>query len=272
MAQWDKNDQQITHNPNLFESFVQTDKDGNPISVSGLPGNYNIVAGNVSGISSVHKFGKVNGTASGNYSTVWTAADTLATILYPWDTAAGTVTLVSTSADDTAAGSGAQTVRVEGLDSDYNEISEDFTMAGLSNTSASTNTFLRVNRAYVLTGDTNVGTISVNNGATLVTQISAGTGQTLQCLYTIPAGKTGYLIEVQASSSKNISTNVAVFIREFGGVFRIRTDFKLFQNNSTIKYNFPISIPEKSDIEVRIEGATNNSVSADMDILLVDNA
>lgn len=275
MAQWLTNRLLYNNTGNgkyAQETFIPVDRSGNVMAAAWGPAmNYHISAGNVPGFADEHKFGKVNGTASGNYSTVWTAADTLATILYPWDTAAGTLSVVSSSSDDASGQSGAVTMRVEGLDNDYNEVTADFTLTGTVETAESSETFLVVNRAYILTGATNVGKIQIKNGSTVMGEIAVGMGQTLQAAYTVPAGKTAYLIDVQLTSSKNLSTNSALFIREFGGVFRVRSDVKLFQNQAKTDWQIPLRIPEKSNIDMRIQGSTNNDVSADFDLLLVDN-
>ena len=291
MAQWES--QKLKYNSqtgkDIHETIVQVDKSGN-FFARPLPGltfdsddvthdfnawgpsqNYKISEGTITGYQSNHKFAAVDNTASANYSTIWTAADTLSTILYPWDTSAGTLSVVSSSAEDASGQSGAVTMRVEGLDNSYNEITADFTLTGVSETSESSETFLVVNRAYVLTGDTNVGKIQIKNGSTIMGEIAAGMGQTLQAVYTIPAGKTGYLVDVQCTSSKNISTTATLFVREFGGVFRAQNQMKMFQNQINTTWEIPFRIPEKSNIDMRIKGASSNNVSADFDLFLVDN-
>lgn len=63
-----------------------------------------------------------------------------------------TVDVFSANANDTAAGTGARTIRIFGLKTNSSEVyeSEDITLNGTS-TVTSTNSWWRVNRAYVLT-------------------------------------------------------------------------------------------------------------------------
>ena len=94
--------------------------------------------------------------------TMWTAG---ATYTYPSTATALTVVSSSTDDDGSPAGTGARTVTIIGLDADYLEVSETVTMNGTTNVTT-TQTFLRVNEAYVATcGNTgsNVGTITIAN-------------------------------------------------------------------------------------------------------------
>jgi hypothetical protein len=256
----------------IFEVNMLADKDGNIINSFGASSNIPISANTVTGYSRVHKFGLVDTSTSANWSTIWTAGETNGQYAYPWDLSANTVTVVSSSGQDASAGSGALTIRVQGLDASYNFAQEDFTMTGATPTSAGSQTFLRVNRAYVLTGNTNVGTIEVKNGSTVVTEIKEDMGQTLQCVYTVPAGKTAYLSEMQACSNKSQSVVTGVFIKEFGGVFRIRQSTALYGSTHTTHFSTPHRIPEKSDIDMRIKASTGQTVAADFELILVDNS
>jgi len=254
----------LRNNRHIYEVVMLADQDGNIINTFGAASNVIISAGDLLGYSGVHKFGAVYGTALSTLSTVWTAADTTATALYPWDTAAGTVTVVSSSGSDTT------DVTVQGLDTDYNFVEETFTLNGTTPTAAGSVTFLRVNRAFMNTA-TNVGKIHVKNGSTIVTEIGAGFGQTLQCIYTIPAGKTGYLMNLSVSASKNQVVDLLLFQRPFGGAFRVLSTASLNQSNQQLDYPIPLKLTEKTDIDLRTQGSSNATVSAEFTMVLVDN-
>ena len=273
MAQFNKLFQtMLGNNEDIYEVQMLADQNGNIINTFGDASNIPISAGLVEGYSVIHKFGLVDGTNTGNLSTVWAPADTAATILYPWDFTPSVLTAVSSSGDDTAAGAGAQTVFIEGLDSNYLPITDTFTMSGLTPTAAGTTVFSTVHRAYVLTGDTNVGKIQFKNSDDVViADIHPGYGQTLMAIYTVPAGKTAYLSNFRVSSAKQQSTIVRLMVRNLGGVFRVRSTISLFSGNGETKFASPLRIPEKSNIEARITGGTNNTVSCDFDMVLIDN-
>ena len=252
------------HDRTVFEVQMLADKDGNIINTFGAASNVPIAAGLVDGYSGVHKYGAVFGTAVGTMSTVWTRADTTANALYDWTYSAGTITVESSSGSDTT------DVTISGLDDNYAEVSETLTLTG-STPVAGTQTFSRVNRAFMATA-TNVGDIHVKRGSTIVTEIAADMGQTLQCIYTIPAGKTGYLMNINASASKNQVVDLFLFQRPFGGAFRVQSTLSLNQSNQSIDFPVPLKLTEKTDIDLRVKGSSNATISADFTIVLVDNA
>lgn len=265
MAQYSVRRGKHFHNANndLHEVVMIADEDGNIINTFGAASNVIISAGDLAGYAGVHKYGAVFGTSTPGWSTVWTAADTSASALYPWDTAANTITAVSSSGSDTG------DITIQGLDTDYNFVEETLTLTGTSPVAGSV-TYLRVNRAF-MNDATNIGKIQVKNGTTVVTEIAAGYGQTLQCFYTIPAGKTGYMLNIQSSASKNQETTLALFVRPFGGAFRAQLTQALYQNNQQLDFPVPLRFTEKSDIDLRTTGSANATVSSDFSIILVDN-
>ena len=273
MAIWNRFTQLLnTNNTTQYEVIMLADKNGNIINTFGAASNIPIAAGEVTGYSDVHKFGLVVGSAGTTWTTVWSAADTAGTKLYPWDTTAGTLSVVSSLGDDTDGGAGTHTITVYGLDTNYNEVSETFTMSGTTETAEGVVVFHRVYRAKVSSGSTNVGTIDVFNGTALVAQIAPGMGQTQMCVYTIPAGKTGYLTRLGASSSKNESTIVSLFQRPHLKTFQLTASaMALHQNSQTLDFDVPLAFPEKTDLDLRQVGAVNNVVAADFNIILVDN-
>ena len=140
-----------------------------------------------------------------------------------------------------------------------------------------------MNRAFISFGTINVGDIDIEAGSaggTTVGRIRANYGQTLMALYTIPAGKTGYMLHGTASGSTDTDATGLMMVR-FGGVgdygtaaFRVGHTFELQLRGGQYDYKFetPIPIPEFSDIEVRIINRSNNKrITAAFDILLVDN-
>lgn len=101
----------------------------------------------------------------------------------------------SSDAKDTSAGVGVKTVTVEGLDTNYKEVSETVSTSGLTGVSIPTS-LLRVHRAYGATvgtegdnaGNIWVGTGTITDGvpANKYAGILASHGQTMMAIYTIP--------------------------------------------------------------------------------------
>jgi hypothetical protein len=104
--------------------------------------------------------------------------------------------VVSGSTADAPAGTGARTLRVEGLDSTGAYVEETVTLNGTTPVVTSS-TWLRVLRAFILTagtGGTNAGAITVKHNVTtanIFTVIEAGRGQMSAAAVTVPVSRTG---------------------------------------------------------------------------------
>lgn len=112
-----------------------------------------------------------------------------------------TMSLSSSSASDTAV-----KVTVNGLDSNYNIVSEVVSLNGTSLVNT-VNTYFRIN-SLVLASGNNVGTVSITNTGNSVTyaQILPGNGRSQMAIYTVPAGYTYYLNRINAWSGTSLST------------------------------------------------------------------
>ena len=255
------------------------------ITKYGLDENFNLqlARGHIYNHSHVFKYG-FNAAVGNTTETIWARGG-----VYTWSPAASTLSITSSdAADDSPSGTGALTVRVEGLDANYNEITEDVVLNG----TAVVNTlklFLRTHRMSVLTAGTttwNEGVIyatdtgdtyttpGVPNTATLVrSSIEIGEGQTLQAFYTVPAGYTAYLLFIEAGSKDGTNaTTMTVRAREFGMSFRTLEKFIIFKGTFHSSHEIPLEIPEKTDIElVGIAAASTTDVAADFDLILVRN-
>jgi hypothetical protein len=214
----------------------------------------------------IHKFGAVPALSKDATGSVWDINDTV----YPWSAfdTAGVVNLDRASTSDAN-----KVVTVIGLDVDYNETQESITLTDASNNTG-TVVFKRVFRAFVADGTTNVGNIDIQRGSTTVARITATKGQTLMAVYTIPAGYTGYLYKGTASAQSGADATGNMFVRYFGQQsFRTQHTFEVGGTGGQYSYDFafPPPIPEKSDIDVRVSGRTNNGrYTAAFDLLLVE--
>jgi len=273
--------------PNLSgpNRAMKYDADGEPVlrvSVENVESNSGTAIGSnkpfylevsqglIDGYDSNHKFGAVPSMSQNTTGSIWDVNDTL----YPWDAlGAGSVVNVERNnvADD------GETITVQGLDANYDFVEEDIIMSG-ADTVGST-TFIRVNRAFVKTnGGTNVGDIDIEVGAaggTTIARITAGQGQTLMAVYTIPAGKTAYLLGMNSSAENDTDATITMLSKAVGGVFRVVSTFELQQRGGGFNHEFivPLAIPEKTDIDTRaITRASNKRITSTFDVLLVDNA
>jgi hypothetical protein len=226
----------------------------------------NVAREKVRGASMIHKFGAVPEVAQASTGTVWDKNTTI----YPWSAfdTAGPITASIANASD----NGKQVI-VLGLDENYEEVEEIFTLSSTA-TVAGAISFKRVFRAFVTNGsDNNVGDINFTKGGTDVLRITAGKAQTLMAIYTVPAGKTGYLYKGVCSAQIGADATGNMFIRYFGQqAFRIGHSFEVSGSSKyDYEFSFPIKIPEKSDIDVRVTVRTNKGrYTAAFDLLLLN--
>lgn len=221
-----------------------------------------IARGSISNSKIVHKFGANFDIDQGtDPESVWSGGG-----VYPWASlsSAQTIYCLSTDAGDTT------TLTLQGLDANYDEISETVTLTGTSAVTTS-NTFLRVFR---MTYDaTNVGTITartVSASGTVVAQIDAGYAQTLMAVYTVPAGFTAYLVALDATIDGTKTCQMLMYHRLFGKPFRIA---HIAESDGHYRYDFtaPLTVPEKTDIDIRINEVSGNDarVTANFDLVLI---
>lgn len=259
-------------NSNIFEVIMMADKDGNIINAFGLSSNINIAAGLVDGWATVHKFGAVPEMSQNSSGTIWDVSDTN----YPWSAfdTPGILSITTTTQNgNSSTADDGITVHVLGLDENYEEVEDTFVIAG--GTATGTVSFKRVYRAYIDGTEANQTNISVLRGGTEVLRITIGKSQTLMAIYTVPAGKTGYLLQGVSTCAANADATIDMFVRYFGqDSFRIGHTAEVAGVGGQYQYQFgvPIQIPEKSDLDIRAEVRSNNArVTAAFDIVLVDN-
>lgn len=228
------------------------------------------------GTSYIEKFGRNASVASGTSEDIWDGGG-----IYDFPDVASKFDISSTSAEDGAGTqTGALTVSVQGLDQNFDQITETLTLNGLTAVET-TNTFIRIFRMRVETAGsngTNVGVITADSQAEVLTaaQISAGNGQTNMALYTIPRGHVGFLKRwyvslLRATGTNAIAVDVDMFRRNFGGAWR-STQPVGFQNNGAgmHQYDFyaPIEFPAKSDIVVNATPTAAADVAAGFTMLI----
>ena len=227
-----------------------------------------VAANHFDGLDSVHKFGAVPAMSQNQTGTIWDVNDTE----YPWSAfaSAGVLSVPAVNASDNG-----KTITIIGLDASFFEITEDVTVSS-SGAVSTTKEFIRVYRAFVTdASETNVANINVNKGATTVLRITAGKGQTLMAIYTIPDGYTGYMVKGTATCQDGADATGNMFIRYFGNsAFRVGHSFEVSGSGGQYLYEFgiPIRIPAKSDIDVRASVRSNNArVTAAFDLILERN-
>ena len=246
--------------------------------------------GNLTGVSAVHKFGH-NDSIGAALEDLWTTGG-----VYPWPTTAVALEAISTDATDNAAGAGARTITVEGLDANFAEQTATITMHASDGTNASDPTvekFIRVNRAYIATGGTyadtdsgsHVGTIVIRASGAGATQITLhledgiAQGQSTIARYTVPAGKNALLTRFSSNFQSTTKTaNIYLLQRPSAdvtsapfGAKRLVIEFTGISGTIERKIDSFIKFEEKTDIWVAaIASAVGAKVAAQFDLIMFD--
>jgi len=195
---------------------------------------------------------------------------------YIWQSTAVPLEILSDNVNDTSAGTGVRTVFVIGLDDDYETITETVTMNGLTPANL-VNSYMRVNMMISVTvGDTgsNEGLIILKRQANPAVQrsMSPFANRSLDGIYTVPAGKTAYLMQHTASCNKGNDAISSFYRRAEGGVFRRLAGIPLYQNHFNKVFEVFPSIPEKEDIELTsVSTNPSTTVFTTQQLLLRDN-
>ena len=218
-----------------------------------------------------HKFGATPSMGVGKTGSVWDVNDTV----YPWDALDPATNIHITN----VIGDAGLQVTVQGLDADYNALEETITLTGTD--TAGLENFYRVNRAFLLNG-TNEDDIDIRASSasgTVVARISEGMAQTLMVVFTVPAHCTAYLHQITTTCGKGGDATGLLYIRYYSedsvdAPLRIAHTFEVEGDGGQYLYDFafPLTIPERSDIDLRATMRTNNvRITSTMDLLLVEN-
>ena len=244
-----------------------------------------VAKGNVTGHSLVHKFGEA---AVGS-----TLQPVCESGFYRTPTSATALEFVSSNNADRAAGVGAREVTVVGLNSSWAEVSQTVTTNGTTAVALGTD-LVRLYRWYVSsTGNyadqsngSHVGTLTIRESGGGNTWSTIGTspfqeGQSQIGAYTIPTGKTGYVLSqhIVVDSSKTVD---AVFFQRpnaddtsspYSGAMRVVNKFIGLDGPVELVPRTPIGPfvgPCDMGFMAEVSSSTGD-ISVDFEILLVDD-
>lgn len=236
--------------------------------------------GNVVGHTIVDVTGTNTDVDTGTPEDIWPPGGNL---VYP--TANETVELFSADANDTAAGTGAQEVTITYMDDNHivqtpvavstnggtvaTGITDYFRLVGMDVTAAGSSGF-------------NAGdiTLRVSGGSATRTAINfntdydVGVNTALDSHFTVPAGKTGYIITVSTSSRKGKDAVISLgFTNGTNNLFANKFPIATYQNSFVVTLDAPLGpFPEKTDIKaICATENVNTEVQISYQVLLVDN-
>ena len=226
------------------------------------PFGLHVKRGYVQGHEQVHKFG-FNTSVTTSATLVWNGGGD-----YTYPTSAAQLGVVGTSTTDNSQ------ITIEGVDADYNELSNVVTLNGTTTVTTS-GSYLRAYRAFVSDDNEPAGDVTVTHSGSNIAIISANEGQTLMATYTVPAGYTAYLYQLVfggAAELANKFMTIRLRARESNGVFRTQAKYTVATQTFEETMVFPLVYPEKTDIEITAQSSSQvQQASAMFDLLLIKN-
>ncbi len=245
-----------------------------------------IARGNVSGQTTINKFGRNIAVASGATADIWDDGNTAGVLIWVAPTQARTHVIASTDANDTSGGTGARTVKIYGLpDWDTAEVSETVTM-NTSSPPVTSNSYVIIHRMKVVTkGGTNVniGEITATAAGNVTAQINVGKGQTGMAIYGIPSTQKLYLGRIYANLNKSggatggadVSLEVNTEPNAELTNFTVRHTFGIITTGTsalTINYYVPKIIVGPAIVKMQaVSGVSSLDISAGFDGIIVNN-
>lgn len=190
------------------------------------------------------------------------------------------VSIASTSANDTSAGSGARTVKIIGLDVNGDAAFETLTMNGQTAVEGAV-VFSAINLTIVITsggsfrneGTVHVGTGTFTSGVPAVVMFSMEVNHNkgMTAMYTVPLGKTFYTtFFVQSMASQNKDVKIDLLQSLDGITFTTQAVFGLEPGEIQYQVDLP-GVPAGSMIKIVAVSTGTTSVTVILNGVLVDD-
>jgi hypothetical protein len=226
--------------------------------------------GFIPGSQEIIKMGYIEG-VNNAFQDIWTHGGT-----YVWPVAQQQMEVVSSSANDTAAGTGARSITFVYLDNTFAQHTETVTLNGVTPVLTVATNIYRINSFLVATAgsdkvaDGNIDIRNATDHATVYSEIMAGYNRDRNSMITVPAGKTLYIEELSFSAASD------------GGTFTTRFTLEATYNDvtgvvTTLFYPYaeyvtlyvgqidvfaePLKLPAGTDLRIRVVTSNDSSNS-----------
>jgi hypothetical protein len=236
-----------------------------------------VAKGNIAGHSVVNKFGHNPVVTNSTTEDIWDGGGTYS---FP---ATADITHVRQVVDQAAMQS--QNIEVQGLDTNWDLTVQTVTLDAANTTTpvALTTALRRVFRMKVMANVVADQDIELRNvgGGTTYAIIGAGNNQTLMAIYTVPNGKTAYIVSFYADSVKtsvqnpdSVEFQLWFADRDNGYEFQLKNQSGLPDGAGELQHFFKpyYKATQKTDIKLTATPEGKNvHVNGGFDIILVDN-
>jgi len=273
---------------NFPTKIIIQDSSGNEASISNGQLNTNVVV-DVTSVSTDHKLEIAKGvvantTGHTKYGRIPDLDNNQVQDINPFGnvvlmTTAAALDLESSSVKDKSSSTGAFTVMIWGLDSNWDEITEVLNLDGTTIV-PTVNAYIRINKMQVITSDTssgNVGIVTLKNGNDTQAHIEPEKNSTEQIMFSVPNGKTAYVTYMRGSAGNSVAAGIKqcfleFMVKPFGGPW-IQSSSESIGNEggpSVFNTTIPMPIPAKSDVKIIATSyQVNTQITAIIQYILV---
>lgn len=243
------------------------------------PFEFQVGKGEIGWHSVLHIFGFNSDIDTGSEEAVWRAGGTI-----PYLAAPVAMTVSSSSADDTALGTGARTVYIKGINGTGGETEEIVTLTG--QTAVNTvHTYRFIQQLTVMTagsGGVNAGVIYIGTGtvtlgvpAVVHNIIAIGENNSLTGSWVCPTGYTGYIVYGSiGSGTENGSNHLTGRLKKRGtdGLQRTAAIVSFANGLYEFPFTYPVPVYQGEQITALVTTtADNEAVSCYFQIVVVKN-
>jgi hypothetical protein len=201
------------------------------------PFELEVAKGNVPGHSVVNIFG-YNASVGTAFIALWENNSA-----YTFPSTALTMTVNSNAADD------GNVIRIIGLDSNYDVITENVTLDN-GTPPTTTNQFFRINKVVPVSGDS-ANDITIVNGGTTYAKVRGGEGTNQASIYTVPRNHSLYLHRLNFFSGSSSAGDDVAFRNFVSDGSQVRVGQTSFYDVGNIQRIYPFKYNEQSDIQLQ---------------------
>jgi hypothetical protein len=260
MGQWHTVNQNFfTNDSVIHETFINTDRSGNIINTFGGSANLHLSAGLIEGHSVVNIFGYSSVITTNGFVPAWEGVVNGDCIPYVYPNQALPM-LVTSDPDDEG-----YTLRIIGLDEDYNVITEDIVLEA-DGSLTTQKSFFRINKILTIgTNGINGGNpsndVTFTNGGTLYARMRGGEGQNQASIFTVPANHRLFLTRIDAFSATASNDTKYLTFRNFvqlptGVTYRVAET--TFARDMSVMRQAPFCYEEKTDIQLQVRSSSGD--------------
>lgn len=195
---------------------------------------------------------------------------------YVYPTEAKQLSIVSDSNNDNNNGTGAQHIKITGLDKDYNRIYEYLNLQGTTPVTT-VNSYIRLESAIVkvLGNGTVLGNITITHNGNILGFIPFPNGRTRLSHYTIPKDHTGFLMNIFSNQSGKQDVTLDLLAREnaHAPFIKCKEIFNTGDQYIREELNGSMRFSEGSDIKLMYETSKKNiPIRGGYELIVINNA